>query len=241
MGPLVGTNLFNPGTSKVLFERRVKSDRTITARVTALLEISVPSPGTQLRVTAQEATISRQPLLKGTMVISEDSSLQTWTDNNLKPGQGYEYRIVAFKNVKTVPRSQGQPPAELITSSGTSAPIEIVAMDRRVPVAPVIVQAQWIDLNNDPIAMPAESSRLRLIIEAASDTSQFLVQRNAPRSDVWNSVLIDGLRGWRPWPSGVTRLTVIAEAIGTTDVSRYRALIRTIGGRQSGPSQTVSV
>lgn len=237
----IGTNLFNPATSKVVFERRVKSDGTVVARVTALTEIAATLPGTWLRVIAREATISRDPLSKGTVIISDDSSLQTWADRDLEPGKSYEYRIVALKSVKSAPRAQHQSPTESIIRSRASAPVKIVAMDRSVPAAPLIAAAHWVDLNDDPVTSPSASSRLRLLIEAASNTSQFLVQRNTPGSDVWSPLLIGGLQGWRPWPPGVLKVTVIAEGVAATEVSNYRALVRAGNGRQSEPSRAVRV
>lgn len=142
MEPLISANLFNPATSRILFERRAKSNGTVVARVSALSEILAHTPGARLRVTALEATLSRNPLLKGTVIISEDSALRSWADHHLEPGKRYEYRIVACKKVKATPLAQRQPPVELMVRSDASAPIEIVAVDRSVPAAPVIAETQ---------------------------------------------------------------------------------------------------
>ena len=227
-GTAPAPNLFDPVTGNVRIELQTKPDGSRIALVRSI---------SGLRDIPSDAALTMEI---GSTRLDGDPAWYSWTDRSLEGGKKYGYHIAAGRTAKTAPAAPGQQPNEIILIGGVSL-VRATGMDRSIPPAPTIIAAEWVDADGNLLTFRAEGSRLRLTIQAANNANHILVQRSTQRSGNWVPVSIDGLRGWRPWPFGLTQLIVVDNTIRLNEAWDYRALIRANNGLASQPSPVIGI
>lgn len=219
-------NLFDPTTSRAVFDTSDNGNSTLTVYVRSLSGLIPSGVGMPLKVIA------------GQKVVDGDASVRTWRDAGLEGGMGYTYRVAAVKTVRAASESPSQPFRELVIVGPESTSVAITGLDRSVPPAPVILATEWVDTDGNVITDAALDARLRLTIQAPGGTARVLIQRKGVDDDPWTTPTFNGKRGWQDWPVGVEQFQLVNETAKSDKVWIYRVQLRTVDGRSSEPTDT---
>jgi len=224
VGAAPEANLVDPTASRAIFTWAPTGDGTLRVAVTALAGLGAIAPDVPVAVSA------------GSEVIDGDPSVWSWTDHGLSGGTTYAYRLVAVKSVRAAPAAPGGDPRELHVPSAPSAPVSVVALDRRPVAAPAIVSAAWADTASGPATAIAVS------LQAAADAPAAVrIERRASAEGAWEIASLESGWGWTDWPPAATQATVIVTRAGSSPWWELRAAVRLADGRVSPPSAAVAV
>ena len=226
MAVLDAPNLFDPTTSRAVFDTSDNGDSTLTVYVRSLSGLKPSVVGMPLKVIA------------GQKVVDGDASVRTWRDAGLEGGMGYTYRVAAVKTVRAASESPSQSFRELAIVSPESMFVAITGLDRSVPPAPIILATEWVDTDGNVITDAALDARLRLTIQAPVGTARVLIQRKGVDDAPWTTPTFNGKRGWQDWPVGVGQVQLVDETAKSDKVWIYRVQLRTVDGRSSEPTDT---
>lgn len=178
------TNLYNTAKFELLY---TKDDANTNLRIRGIKikEPGILEEGVPLRVTINN------------IVFENDDSQFAYVDTNLEGGKEYYYTM---RTVKTIP-SIGKE----IWSGMVKPGVKVVGIDKSVPVAPQVLNSNWISPSGFPISIPLADSQFKMTIRSIVSVDKIVIFKRKKTVLVWEVVSIEDTSILQNWNENDTR------------------------------------
>lgn len=151
--------------------------------------------------------ISREQELEikiGATSIQQNNGFLQYIDKTVVAGKEYMYAVRCSNKIQNLGSVKG----------AMSPVIKGVKIVSPIPLAPIILQKNWINASNAVITNPDSNSSFRFTAKAQLPIHQYRILRRKQGLQMWENPVINNVSSWQPWGSQTNKIFKDSGAMG---------------------------